>query len=293
MPWLKVQIRSRATETQNIEQLFEDLGAISVTLEDAQQQSLYEPKPDETPLWEKVEISALFESSITMEELRKRCLEILGKELTQQLVFSTLEDQQWERVWLDHFRPMRFGKRLWICPSHYEVNEPDSCVVYLDPGLAFGTGTHNTTALCLNWLDSAILDGKTVIDFGCGSGILAIAALKLGARTVIATDHDEQAIMATRENSRRNQLGDQLMAISSSHKIDTQADLLIANIVVNVLIEMQETISSLVAPGGTLVLSGILRSQVAGVIAAYSKKFVFSEPTYSEEWVLLQGTAHR
>ncbi len=186
-----------------------------------------------------------------------------------------LDDRDWERAWMDHFHPMRFGRRLWICPTGGEVTQTDAVIVDLDPGLAFGTGTHPTTALCLEWLDGHDLHGRTVIDFGCGSGVLAIAALKLGAARAIAVDHDPQAVLATRDNAARNGVADRIEVLHSDDFQAGQADLVMANILANILIDLAPTIAGLVAPGGDLVMSGILRDQADAVAQAYAETLHF------------------
>jgi ribosomal protein L11 methyltransferase len=204
-----------------------------------------------------------------------------------------LEDREWERAWLDNFKPMRFGKRLWVCPHGLEVEAEDAVVVRLDPGLAFGTGTHPTTALCLEWLDGAELAGKTVIDYGCGSGILAVAALKLGARQVIGIDHDPQALLATRDNAAANGVADRLLVQGSDAADPAPADIVLANILANVLIDLSGRIEPLVADGGELVLSGILEDQWPAVAKAYSAGLDFGQAIIKDGWVRLHGRRPR
>jgi len=287
MSWLQAHLVLDKTLAPDAEALFEELGALSVTLKDAQDEPMLEPPPGATPLWSRTRITGLFEADRDRDELRDRVRQALAGE--HQLELEELADQPWERAWLEHFRPMRFGERLWICPSGQQVPEGDAVVVELDPGLAFGTGTHPTTALCLAWLDGAELTGKRVIDYGCGSGILSVAALKLGAAEVIAVDHDPQALEATRENARRNGVEAGLRVLSSREPLEAAADLLIANILANVLVDLAPTLRPLLRPGGELVLSGILEHQAPEVEQAYRPWISFEPAARQDEWLRLQG----
>ncbi|MDU6435567.1 MAG: 50S ribosomal protein L11 methyltransferase, partial [Pantoea sp.] len=201
-----------------------------------------------------------------------------------------IEDKDWEREWMDNFHPMRFGERLWICPSWRDVPDPDAVNVMLDPGLAFGTGTHPTTSLCLSWLDGLDLAGKTVIDFGCGSGILAIAALKLGAAQAIGIDIDPQAIQASRDNAERNGVADRLsLYLPHQQPENLQADVVVANILAGPLRELAPLISVLPKTGGHLGLSGVLASQADGVCEAYADRFTLDPVAEKEEWCRITG----
>ncbi len=291
MPWLQIHITADKPQVAGIEEALEQLGALSITLLDARDQPMLEPPPGATPLWNLTEIMALFEANTDTDHLRSTLTAILDHDSQQSLRLEMLQDQAWERAWLEHFRPMRFGQRLWICPTGFEVDAPDSTVVELDPGLAFGTGTHATTRLCLEWLDSANLKGRSLIDFGCGSGILAIAALKLGVREAVAIDHDPQALLATHSNALNNQVAQQLTTLDSDAPCPAAADIVVANILANVLIELAPQIGSLVHPGGHLVLSGILQQQADQVAQAYAARFNFSPAHEQDGWILLEGTA--
>ncbi len=290
MPWLQAHLTVTREQAPLIELLFENLGALSVTLLDAADEPMLEPAPGETPLWSNTRVTGLFDGSTNSDQLRSLIDQALNTDTSRQLELEILDDQAWERVWLDYFQPIQFGDRLWICPTGKQIDADDSVVVRLDPGLAFGTGTHPTTALCLEWLDSANVQGKTLIDYGCGSGILAIAALKLGATQVIAVDHDPQAIIATNNNAKQNHVSDRLLAVSSDDFQPQHADIVMANILANILIELAPQVSELVKPEGELVLSGILHEQASQVIAAYNE-FSFTAPAQEEDWVRLQ--AHR
>ena len=289
MSWIQTHLVVDKSRAPLIELLFEQLGAVSITLADAGDEPMLEPAPGETPLWSATRVSGLFPGDSDTDALRGAINQSLDQETGRHLRLEVLEERDWERIWLERFRAMRFGKRLWICPSGHRVDQPEAVVVDLDPGLAFGTGTHPTTALCLAWLDSADLQGKTVIDFGCGSGVLAIAALKLGARHAVGVDHDPQAILASRENARRNAVSDQLEVQGDGAPPPSPAPVVIANILANVLIELQPQITSLIEPGGELLLSGILREQAEAVTAAYSGALRFEQPIEQAGWVLLHG----
>ena len=289
MSWIQTHLVVDKSRAPLIELLFENLGALSITLGDAGDEPMLEPGPGETPLWSATRVTGLFSGDTDADQLRSRINQALDRETGRHLQLEVLEDRDWERAWLERFRPMRFGERLWICPTGHRVEQADAVIVDLDPGLAFGTGTHPTTALCLGWLDGADLDEKTVIDFGCGSGILAIAALKLGAAQAIGIDHDPQAILASRENAGRNSVADRLTLQLDTELDAPPAPLVIANILANVLIDLQTVISSLVAPGGELVLSGILQDQADEVIDAYSDTLSFAQPIEQDGWVLLHA----
>lgn len=291
MPWLQTHLTVDKAQVPLIEQLFEDLGALSVTLEDAADEPMLEPGPGETPLWSATCVSALFSGDTDADVLRMTINQVLNAETSRRLSLEIVEDREWERAWLDNFKPMRFGRRLWICPTGMQVDAPDAVIVSLDPGLAFGTGTHPTTALCLQWLDGAELAGKTVIDFGCGSGILAIAALKLGAARVVAIDHDPQALLATHSNAERNGVAEHLTLQGSDAPLPAAADVVLANILANVLIGLAADIEPLVGAGGQLVMSGILEDQVSSVIAAYSSHLDFAPTVLQDGWARLD--AHR
>jgi ribosomal protein L11 methyltransferase len=288
MPWLQAHLTVTKEQAPLIELLFENLGALSVTLLDAADEPMLEPAPGETPLWTNTRLTGLFDGGTNPDQLRSLIDQAMNTDASRQLELEVLEDQVWERVWLDHFQPIQFGNRLWICPTGKQVYADDPVVIRLDPGLAFGTGTHPTTALCLEWLDGANVQGKTLIDYGCGSGILAIAALKLGAERVIAVDHDPQAIIATNTNAKRNGVSNRLLAVSSNDFQSQHADIVIANILANILVELAPRISRLVNAEGELLLSGILHNQAPQVIAAYNE-FSFAKPARKEDWVRLQG----
>jgi ribosomal protein L11 methyltransferase len=287
--WLQLSLTVDKSRAPLIELLFENLGAEAVTLGDAGDEPMLEPGPGEMPLWQATRVTGLFAGTTDPDVLRSAVNQALSTDVGRSLSLERLEDRDWERSWLDLFQPMRFGERLWIRPSGAAVSQPNAVIVDLDPGLAFGTGTHPTTALCLEWLDRHDVTGRRVVDFGCGSGILGIAALKLGASAVIAVDHDPQALIATRDNADRNDVGDRIQTLAASDLRPTDADVVLANILANILVDLSPRISSLVRPGGQLVLSGLLADQVADVMHAYQPAFTFAQPRLREEWALLHG----
>ena len=289
MPWIQAHLTVDKTCVPLIELLFETLGAQAVSLGDAADEPMLEPGPGETPLWQATRVSGLFPGSTDTDALRSALNQALGVDAGQSLRLAHLDDRDWERAWLDQFHPMRFGRRLWIRPSGHQIAQREAVVVDLDPGLAFGTGTHPTTALCLGWLDGYDVRGLQIIDFGCGSGVLGIAALKLGAAHVIAVDHDPQALMATRDNAMRNGVSDRIHVLNSADLAGQTADVVLANILANVLVELAPRILDLLEPGGHLALSGVLKPQAGAIIQAYANAIDFAPMTTQQDWVLLHG----
>ena len=276
-----------------VEEIFARHGACSITLTDAGDKPVLEPAPGETPLWQDVRITGLFTADANFDELRADLVASLGVETLPKNEISDLEDRDWEREWLKDFGPMKFASRLWICPGDSEVNDEDAVVVRLDPGLAFGTGTHPTTALCLEWLDGLELEGSSMLDYGCGSGVLAIAALLLGSDRAMAMDIDDQAVRATQDNALRNDVRDRLAVTNHPVGVAGEFDVVIANILASPLIELAESIATHVKGGCLLALSGILSEQVEEVLDAYRPWIEFDEPEYREQggqtWARLNG----
>ncbi|VEG69250.1 50S ribosomal protein L11 methyltransferase [[Pasteurella] aerogenes] len=290
MAWVQIRINSTNKKAESLSDYLESLGAVSVTFMDSQDTPIFEPLPGETRLWGNTDVVALFDAETDMAKLVQQLQH--AKQLHEGMAYKVeqIEDKDWEREWMDNFHPMQFGRRLWICPSWRDVPDENAVNVMLDPGLAFGTGTHPTTALCLEWLDSLDLQGKTVIDFGCGSGILAIAALKLGAKSAVGIDIDPQAILASRNNAEQNGVADRLQLFLSDEKpADLKADVVVANILAGPLRELCPIISQLVNPQGDLGLSGILETQSASVCQAYAEHFSLDPVTSREEWCRITG----
>ena len=292
MTWLQAHLTSDKASSPMLESLFERLGALSVTLTDAGDEPQLETAPGEERIWSETIVTGLFAGDtdkLSLEAAIRSAIGQLG--IMAELTLEPLEDQDWERAWMENFHPMQFGEHLWIVPRDRQppADAVDPVVVFLDPGLAFGSGTHPTTALCLQWLDSQDITGKRLVDFGCGSGILAIAALKLGAGSALGIDHDPQALIASEQNAQENGVAGRLTLTESNAPVGAQADIVIANILASILIDLAEQIGSLVRPGGQIALSGILAEQAAAVMAAYSGSFELETPREQEGWVLIAG----
>lgn len=292
MSWLQLSIDTSEAEAPLLELVFERLGALSVTLGDAGDQPLLELPPDSQQLWNQTRVTALFEGDKDSKKLQHALTEALDTAIANRLYWERIEDRIWERVWLEHFKPMQFGQRLWICPEGQTVTQKDGVVIQLDPGLAFGTGTHPTTALCLEWLDGLDLKGKTIIDYGCGSGILAIAALKLGAESAIAIDHDPQALQASQDNATKNGVSERITTLLPDEMPSMTAHTLVANILAGPLIQLAPTLDALLQPGGAFALSGILAEQQSEVATSYQSFGHLSQPWQRDEWILIPGLKH-
>ncbi len=291
MECLQVSIDAVRDDVPLIEAAVLSLGALSVSLVDAADTPLYEPGVGETPLWQQVIVRALFDANRNASQLLADLDAAADKIVPTDCRVELLEDKDWLRSWMDAYEPLQFGERLWICPSWKPIPAQCRVPLRLDPGLAFGTGTHPTTALCLEWLDTQQCAGKTVIDYGCGSGILALAAALLGAAEVHAIDNDPQALLATQDNAERNDVGVKVNIIAAGEpaSLSLHADILIANILAAPLIELAPLLQLLLAPNGVLLLSGLLASQVDAVQRAYADTIVFTEPVMRQGWVRLEG----
>jgi len=290
MEWRQFVMNLDSIEPDLVEEVLLRHGAQSVTLSDAGDEPVLEPAPGSTPLWSDTRMTALFAADSDFDDLRADLETSLAVDSLPQNSVEALADRAWEREWLKDFRPMRFGERLWVSPDELPVEADNAVVVRLDPGLAFGTGTHATTALCLEWLDQNDITAKTLFDFGCGSGILAIAALKLGARSVTAVDIDPQAVTATLQNAENNGVDDRLATTMQVDRIGEQFDFVVANILAGTLIEYATLICDFVKPGGRLALSGVLAEQVPSVTGAYQHCIEFAAPELRDNWARLSGT---
>ena len=289
MPWLQVRLAITPEQAETYEDALLEVGAVSVTFMDAEDQPIFEPDLGTTPLWSHTHLLALFEADTDPDNLIAHLQLLTGAELPQHQI-EQIEDQDWERSWMDNFQPMRFGQRLWIVPSWHEAPAPEAVNLLLDPGLAFGTGTHPTTSLCLQWLDGQALEGCTVLDFGCGSGILAIAALLLGAEHAVGTDIDPQALEASRDNAGRNGIAAERFPLYLPGDMPAATyDVVVANILAGPLVQLAPTISAHVRPGGRLALSGILAEQADEVRAAYADLFELDPTAGQDGWVRISG----
>jgi len=291
MAWLELSLIVTAAQQADVEAALDDLGALAVTLLDAEDHPIFEPAPGETPLWPEIALSALFEPDRDRAGLVHVLTDLVPDLSPEHVAFRIVEDQDWTRAWMDQFQPMRFGRRLWIYPWNIQppADDADAIVVRLDPGLAFGTGTHPTTALCLEWLDALDLSGLTVIDYGCGSGVLAIAALKLGAAHVIGVDNDPQALAASCDNAERNGVADRLALLAPAEFAETPADALVANILAGPLAELAPRFAACVKAGGALALSGILRGQEIELVERYATSFESLAVDAREDWIRISG----
>ena len=292
MPFLQIHFCLDDLDPDLVEAACTETGAIAVTLSDAGDAPILEPAPGATPLWPRVALSALYPVDFDGAAIATRLRALLGAPALQ-VTSEHVADRHWEREWLKDFRPMRFGRRLWICPGGQppplEPPDPAPVIVWLDPGLAFGTGTHPTTALCLEWLDGAVLEGRTVLDVGCGSGVLAIAALSLGAARALAVDIDPQALIATRENGSRNALAARLSVQAAELGFGAVADVVLANILAEPLIALAPRLAAATRSGGWLVLSGLLTAQAEAVASACGPWFDMEPPRERGGWVGLVG----
>jgi ribosomal protein L11 methyltransferase len=289
MPWLQVRLAITPEQAATYEDALLEVGAVSVTFMDAEDQPIFEPDLGTTPLWSNTHLLALFEGDADGEQVLAHLRLLTGDELPEHQV-ERIEDQDWERSWMDNFQPMRFGRRLWIVPSWHAAPEPEAVNLLLDPGLAFGTGTHPTTALCLQWLDDQELSGCNVLDFGCGSGILAIAALLLGAERAVGTDIDPQALEASRDNAGRNGIDPARFPLYLPQDLPAErADVVVANILAGPLVQLAPQITGLVKQGGRLALSGILAEQADEVRAAYAEAFELDPTAEQDGWVRISG----
>lgn len=291
MPWIQLRLSADEDTAEKYSDWLSASGAQAVTFIDAKDTPIYEPLPgDEVIYWNNTVVMGLYDASHDMEAVLRYLKSIHPDQDKMAYKLEQLEDKDWEREWMDNFHPMKFGQRLWICPSWRDVPDPSAVNVMLDPGLAFGTGTHPTTALCLTWLDGLDLEGKTVVDFGCGSGILSLAALKLGAKKVIGIDIDPQALQASLENAKRNQCEDRLALFLPKDQPEFKADVVVANILAGPLRELAPVIIEYVASNGVLALSGVLEEQAQQLQMIYGEFCQMDPVMVQDEWVRLSGT---
>jgi len=295
MPFLELTLTIRSEQQPRVEEALEDIGALSVTLQDADaetpdEQAIFEPGVGELPLWPTITLNALFDADTDRRGLTEALGELLPWLEPDQVQYRDVADQDWERAWMDQFQPMQFGRRLWIYPWNIEPPaDADSVVVRLDPGLAFGSGTHPTTALCLEWLDAQALQGRSVVDYGCGSGILAIAALKLGAASAVGVDNDPQALTASADNAERNEVAERL-ALFLPEDLDAEpAEVFIANILAGPLAELAPAFAAAAKHGAPFAISGILKGQEDELLERYAEWFDELRVDTREDWVRISG----
>ena len=293
MTWLQLRLDTQPENVEALEDLMLATGSVAVTLEDNADNPVLEPAVGETPLWQQTRLTGLYPADADMDSVLAAFPAALLQGASARV--EILEDKDWEREWMQHYQPMQFGRRLWVCPSWLEPPDAGAVNLLLDPGLAFGTGTHPTTALCLAQLDGMALEGKRVVDYGCGSGILAVAALKLGALDALGVDNDPQALVASRDNAGRNGLADAQfeLALPGAAAIEpwTQAaDLVIANILAGPLLALSDTLLGLAKPGADLMLAGLLDTQAEELCAHYADRIHMRVAAERDGWVCLRGT---
>jgi len=289
MPWLQLIIPTNESEADRLSDALMEQGAVSVTLQDMQDQAVLEPEPGTTPMWSQTRVVGLFDANENLNQVIANVEQQLRKKIPD-WKGEQLEDKDWVRAWMDSFKPMQFGEKLWVVPSTFEPPHKDAANILLDPGLAFGTGTHPTTSMCLQWLDANPPTEKEIIDFGCGSGILAIGAILLGAKHAAAIDLDPQALIATCDNAEKNNVADKITTWLPKDFPKQTTSLLLANILASPLIELAEYFAELTSPRGQIVLSGILAEQAEQVLTAYQTNFDIQIWKQHEDWVCLAGT---
>jgi len=287
MQWIQLIIPCSRLYSADVESAALEAGALSVTLQDAADQPILEPAVGETPLWDDCVMTALFSSKIDTNNVNEQMTTYLSGTINAR--WEQLEDKDWSQEWKQHFQPLKCGDRLWICPSWIAPPDLNAVNLSLDPGLAFGTGSHPTTHLCLRWLDQQDLKGKIVIDYGCGSGILGIAALLLGAKQVIAVDNDPQALLASRDNAQRNNIAASRLSTYLPDDVPATicADVMVANILASPLISLAPKLCAMTKPKGLLCLAGLLENQIDAVSEPYLEQFTFSSPSIESEWAQL------
>jgi ribosomal protein L11 methyltransferase len=295
MSWAEVSLSIPRGLADRAEAALEELGALAITLQDHADVPVLEPAPGTAPLWPVVQVRGLFPSEVNRGEVSAALLRLAGITRPDELVWREVADQDWERAWMDRFQPMQFGAHLWIVPSGMQApSDPAAVILHLDPGLAFGTGTHATTALCLEWIDAHRFTGLRVMDYGCGSGVLGIATALKGARRVVCVDNDPQALQATTDNAVRNRCAGRMEcrppAGNPTRASSGQYDVVLANILAGPLIELAPGLAGSLAPGGHIVLSGVLEDQAEHVAAAYSGFCGRMQVREKDGWVLLHGS---
>jgi len=289
MAWLQIKLTTTKDLVEDYSALLLATGALAVTVHGKNQPSIIEPMPGTSPLWEHLEIIGLYEQSVDIDTIKQQLCKHFGKKISMQI--EPLAEQDWHQAWKENLHPLQFSNNLWVCPSWCNIPDPNACNIILDPGMAFGTGTHPTTALCLEWLATNSIQNSSVLDFGCGSGILGIAAAKLGASVVHCVDCDFQALVSTRDNAKKNSIAAKQLFTLLPQELPAnyQATTVIANILANPLHELAETLANYVKPGGNIVLSGILIPQVEDLIITYGTWFDSLTTITKEEWARISG----
>jgi ribosomal protein L11 methyltransferase len=289
MTWFQLSYTCTASNSPRLSELLSDSGALSVTISDGGEEVLCEPAPDSEPLWVATRLTGLFESKSDVRAAIASVHDAFAPEPTPTHSVEELEDQDWERTWMERFHPMRFGDRLWVCPSWIALPDPLAVNIIVDPGRAFGTGCHESTALCLEWLEEHTMMGGLMIDYGCGSGILAVAGVRLGFGKAYAVDVDQDALQTSRDNASCNGVEGQVVVSLPDALPHLQADVVMANILAGPLMELAPTIAGLTRCGGHVVLAGILMEQSEAVMRAYEPYLMMDNPEVRNDWVRLSG----
>ena len=299
MAWLQLKACIDPEHADALESLLTDEGACAITLEDAEDTPVFEPERGTTPLWAHTILTGLYDDVDGVDDMLTRVRQGWAATLPDtpapDIKYDIVQEQDWTRAWMDDFHPLRMGERLWVVPSWHAPPEPDAVNLILDPGLAFGTGTHPTTALCLEWLDRQAVEGplhnSTLLDVGCGSGILAIAGLKLGVRLARGLDIYPQALIASRDNAQRNNISDKNFTVHYPDEAPKETySIVVANILAGPLVELAPAIAGYIAPGGRFALSGILANQAHDIVAAYEAQGLYvNAPDGRDGWVRIDG----
>ena len=292
--WDEVSLAISREMVPDIERVLQEHGALAITLLDHADQPVLEPAPGAVPLWREVQIKGLFSRGIDRDRISLGLLMTPGFDRPEEMDWQVLEDQDWERAWMDRFQPMQFGEKLWIVPTGMkQPDDPQACVIHLDPGLAFGTGTHPTTSLCLQWIDKQVMTDLNVLDFGCGSGVLGIACALKGASNIICVDNDPQALEATLDNAERNQVSNRVHCLSPEAYHQGQVDVVLANILAKPLVDLKPELLKNLRPGGQIVLSGILESQVDMLVSAYQDSCEEISVNLQDGWARIAARVKR
>jgi ribosomal protein L11 methyltransferase len=292
MPYIKISINTTSDKAEDIAEALMAIDALSVSLEDDGDQALFQEALNENPLWQDISVQALFDSNVSPRDIMAEVKQKLQWQGPLNYKIEKLADEDWVRITQQNFKPQCYANKLWVCPSWYQPQHFDGIVIRIDPGLAFGTGSHETTHLCLNWLAQHNVKDKIVIDYGCGSGILGLAALALGAKKVYAIDHDPQALEASQNNAELNPFisSDNFSTLLNNQKIPAKADIVLANILANPLITLCDTLTAHCKPGGKLLLSGVLEAEQQKVLKPYKKTCDVNTIENKNGWVAIELT---
>lgn len=271
------------------EKILESYQPLSISMQGFGEEKIYEPLPGEMPIWEKIRVKAMYQNIKNLSDLENEIINKTNIKILNNKVIKAIGKKDWQEEWMQSSKPMRFGEKLWIYPDHLIDNLEGKVCVNLNPGLAFGTGSHPTTRLCLEWLEKSNLDQKSVLDYGCGSGILGISAIKLGAKSVTAIDLDPQAVIASKNNAEKNHVQQEIEITDNNKTIEKNFNIIVANILAKPLIELAPYFYKKLNKEGAICLSGILEGQINIIKDAYLKYFNLSEIKIKDGWVMMSG----